>query len=156
VSLGVQTEAVQRRVAEVVARAGISVVVLPQTNLYLQGRNHPVSTPRGLTAIGALRAAGVNVCAGADNVQDPFNLVGKGDPLETAALMVMAGHYLPVDAYEACSTSVRHALGAPPVHLRAGSPAELVAVRAGSVREAIAFQPADRITIHRGRVVAGA
>ena len=58
-----------------------------------------VHTPRGLTALLALSKAGVNVAAGADNLQDPFNLVGKGDPLETAALMVMAGHYLPAAAY---------------------------------------------------------
>ena len=153
VSLGMQTEAVQRRVAEVVAEARVSVVVLPQTNLYLQGRDRAVATPRGLTAIGALRAAGANVCAGADNLQDPFNLVGKGDPLETAALMVMAGHLLPADAYEYCSARVRTALALPPVAVAAGSPAELVAVPAASVREAIAFQPVGRITIHEGRVV---
>ena len=143
----------QRRVAEKVAQAGISVVVLPQTNLYLQGRSHPVRTPRGLTAIGALRAAGANVCAGADNLQDPFNLVGKGDPFETAALMVMAGHYLPADAFEACSSMVRNALAVPAVSVAVGSPADLVAIRAASVREAIAFQHHDRITLHAGRVV---
>ena len=55
--------------------------------------------PAALTAVRALRGAGVNVAAGADNLQDPFNPVGRGDPLETAALMVMAGHLLPADAY---------------------------------------------------------
>ena len=109
----------------------------------------------GSPALVALRAAGANVCAGADNLQDPFNLVGKGDPLETAALMVMAGHYLPVDAYASVSSKVRTALAAPTVSIAAGSPAELVAVRAASVREAIGFQPGDRITIHAGRVVGG-
>ncbi len=153
VSLGMQPEAVQRRVAEVVAEARVSVVALPHTNLYLQARNWPVAPPRGLTALHVLRAASVNLCAGADNLQDPFNLVGKGDPLETAALMVMAGHLLPADAYEICSTTVRSALGLPAVAIAAGSPAELMAVPAGSVREAVAFQPAGRITIHKGRIV---
>lgn len=153
VSLGMQTEDVQRRVAEVVAEAGVSVVALPQTNLYLQARDRMVAAPRGLTAIPALRAAGVNLCAGADNLQDPFNLVGKGDVLETAALMVMAGHLLPADAYEVCSSAVRTALGLPTVTVAAGQPAELMAVPAGSLREAVAFQPPGRITIHRGRVV---
>lgn len=153
VSLGMQTDEVQRRVAEKVAAAGISVVALPQTNLYLQSRDRTVAAPRGLTAIGALRAAGANLCAGADNLQDPFNLVGKGDPLETAALMVMAGHLLPADAYATCSGAVRRALGLPEVTVAPGSPAELMAVPAGSVREAVAFQPAGRITVHRGRVV---
>ncbi len=150
VSLGVQPEAVQRRVAEKVAAAGISVIALPQTNLYLQGRDQQASMPRGLTAIRALRAAGATVAAGADNLQDPFNLVGKGDPFETAALMVMAGHLLPVDAYGACSTAGRRAMGLADNSVTAGATADLVAIRAGSLREAVAFQPADRLVIRAG------
>ena len=153
VSLGMQSEDRQRAVAELVAEAGVSVVALPQTNLYLQAREVSVGAPRGLTAIPALRAAGANLCAGADNLQDPFNLVGKGDPMETAALMVMAGHLLPADAYDVCSAKVRTALALPAVSVASGSPAELVAFPSGSVREAIAFQPGGRITIHKGRVV---
>jgi cytosine/creatinine deaminase len=153
VSLGVQPSEVQHAVAEEVAAAAITVVVLPQTNLYLQGRDRPVATPRGLTAVGPLLAAGVNVAGGADNLQDPFNLVGRGDPLETAALLVMAGHLLPEQAYAAVSAASRTALGLPPVCVEPGAPAELLAVRATSVREAIATAPADRVVIHRGRVV---
>jgi len=153
VSLGMQNEDTQRKVAEAVAHAEISVITLPQTNLYLQGRDRHVATPRGLTALPALRRAGVNVAAGADNLQDPFNLVGKGDPLETAALMVMAGHYLPADAYHSVSAAVRTALGAEPVEIAVGSPADLVAIPAASIREAISMQPPGRIVIHRGRVV---
>ena len=155
VSLGVQPAEVQAAVAEEIAAAGISVITLPHTNLFLQGRQHPSCQPRGLTALAALRAAGVNVAAGADNLQDPFNLVGKGDPLETAALMVMAGHYLPADAFLACTAAARHALGIEAVKVEAGAPAELVAIPAADVRRAIANQPGGRLTIHRGRVVAG-
>lgn len=150
VSLGMQTAAVQQRVAEKVAAAGISVIALPQTNLYLQGRDHHEAMPRGLTAIRALRAAGVNVAAGADNLQDPFNLVGKGDPFETAALMVMAGHLLPADAYGACSVAGRRAMGLADNTIIAGGTADLVAVRAGSLREAVAFQPSDRLVVRAG------
>jgi cytosine deaminase len=96
----------------------------------------------------------VNIAAGGDNLQDPFNLVGKGDPLETAALMVLAAHYLPVDAYAAVSSGVRQALALEPVTLTVGAPAELLAVPASTVREAIAMQPAGRVVIHAGRVVA--
>ena len=39
VSLGMQTIDVQRSVAEQVAAAGVAVVVLPQTNLFLQARD---------------------------------------------------------------------------------------------------------------------
>ena len=47
------------------------------------------------------------LAAGADNLQDPFNLVGRGDCLETASLMVMAGHLLPDDAYHCVAGAAR-------------------------------------------------
>jgi cytosine deaminase len=143
VSLCLQTTARQQEVAEKVAAAGISVIALPHTNLFLQGRDCPVAMPRGVTAVRALRAAGVNVAAGADNLQDPFNPVGRGDPLETAALMVMTAHVLPADALHMISGAARQAMGLPPT-------CDQVAVGAATVREAIAFGPPDRAIVRNG------
>ena len=154
VSLGMQDEYTQHAVAAEVAEAGIAVVTLPQTNLFLQGHAHRSAMPRGLTAIRPLLDAGVIVAGGADNVQDPFNTMGRADPLETAALLVMVGHLLPHEAYEAVSTSARAAMGLEPVSIAAGSPAELLAVRARTLREAIATAHPDRLVYHRGRLVA--
>jgi cytosine deaminase len=154
VSLGVQDDATQRDVCDRVAAAGVAVVTLPQTNLYLPARGVRTATPRGLTAIRALLDAGATVAGGADNLQDPFNIVGRGDPLETAALLVMAGHLTPDEAYHAVSAASRAAMGLEPVEIAPGAPAELMAVRAGSLREAIATAPAGRIVIHRGHLVA--
>jgi cytosine deaminase len=143
VSLSVQPAHRQREVAEKVAAAGINVIALPHTNLFLQGREYPVAMPRAVTAVRALREAGVNVAAGADNLQDPFNPVGRGDPLETAGLMIMAAHALPADALEMVSGAARRAMGLGPT-------IDYVAVRASTVREAIAFGPADRIVVRNG------
>ena len=156
VSLGMQPPDVQAAVAAEVAAAGISVITLPQTNLFLQGRDDPVGTPRGLTAIEALLDAGAVVAAGADNVQDPFNLVGRSDPLETAALMVMAGHRLPDDAYGMVSNTARQVMGLAPVNFEPGDPADMVAIDAPSVRGAVADAPMSRRVYRRGRLVASA
>jgi cytosine deaminase len=152
-SLGMQTHIVQAEVSEAVAAAGIAVVTLPQTNLYLQARGITTAPPRGLTAVRSLLDAGVTVAAGADNVQDPFNLVGRADPMETSALMVMAGHLSPAEAFHAVSTASRAALGLPAVSVVAGAPAELIALPAAGLREAIAVAPGGRIVVHRGRIV---
>ncbi len=64
-----QSERDQQATSEAVVTAGIGVVALPHTNLFLQGRGHS-PMPRGLTAVAALRAAGAQVAAGADNLQD--------------------------------------------------------------------------------------
>ena len=154
VTLGLQSPDVQAAVSREVADAGVSVVALPQTNLFLQGRNHPTATPRGLTAIDALRQAGALVCAGADNVQDPFNLVGRSDPLETAALLVMAGHRLPDEAFRMVGTDARACLGLPSAAPVVGAVADLVAIDAPSVRGAIADAPMARKVFHRGKLVA--
>ena len=156
VSLGMQSPAVQAAVAAEVAASGIAVIALPQTNLFLQGRDDPVGTPRGLTAVNALLDAGALVAAGADNVQDPFNLMGRSDPLETAALMVMAGHRLPADAYDMVSNVARRVMGLAPVHFQPGDPADLVAIDAPSLRGAVADAPMSRRVYRRGRLVASA
>lgn len=153
VSLGVQPRDVAAAVSAELAGTGIAVVACPATNLYLQGRHCHPAQPRGLTALSALRAAGVLVAAGGDNVADPFYPLGRGDPLETAALLVAAGHLPPDAAYDAVSRSARTAMGLPDVQIRTGDPAELLAIRATSIREAIADPVTDRIVIHRGRIV---
>jgi cytosine/creatinine deaminase len=154
VSLAMQPIDTQKRVAEEVAAACVHVIALPQTNLFLQGRDHAVASPRGLTAINALRTAGVNVAAGADNIRDPFNSMGRADSLETAALMVMAGHLLPEDAYASVSANARLAMGLPAVTLTVGSPAELLAIPGASVGDAIARADQQRMVFHQGRLVA--
>jgi cytosine deaminase len=153
VSLGMRPASDQRAIAELVARAGIGVVTLPQTNLYLTGRGR-APMPRGLTAIAALRAAGVAVAAGADNLQDPFNPVGRACPFEVAGLTVTAAHLLPHEAWDAVSGVARRVLGRPPVVVEPGAPADLVAVPAASAREAIAVAPPTRWVWRAGELVA--
>ncbi len=154
VSLGMQPAAVQQEVAELVAAAGVGIVTLPQTNLFLQAREHPVAPPRGLTAIGALRAAGATVGAGADNVRDPFCSMGRSDPFETAALLVMAGHLQPAAAWELVTDGARRCMGLGRVAVEPGSRAELVAVQGHDLADAVARADQDRIVWHRGREVA--
>jgi cytosine deaminase len=150
VSLGQQTEREQHRIAERVAAAGIGVVTLPHTNLWLGGRGRqPV--PRGLTAVGALRSAGVPVAAGADNLQDPFNPMGRACPFETAALMVLVAHDLPRTAWRSVSIDARRVLGLGGGAIAVGEPADLVAVPASTLRGAIAEAPSGRHVFRSGR-----
>ena len=120
VSLGMQPPERQQAVAEAVAAAGIAVIALPATNLFLQGREHQHGMPRGLTAVRALLAAGVVVAAGADNVQDPFNPLGRACPFETAALMVWTTHLSPADAWSSVTDRAALAVGRTPATIAAG------------------------------------
>lgn len=149
VSLGQLPPSEQRAVADLVAEAGVNVIALPHTNLFLQGRGTS-PMPRGLTAVATLRAAGVNVAAGADNLQDPFNPVGRACPFETAGLMIMSAHDLPSVAWSAVTEASRRTLGLPDHCIAEGLPADLVAVRANTLREAIATGPMPRRVWKRG------
>ncbi|MEQ1701368.1 MAG: cytosine deaminase, partial [Ilumatobacteraceae bacterium] len=88
-------------------------------------------------------------------LQDPFNPVGRGDCLETAGLMIMAGHVLPGEAYDMVSGTVRRLMGRAPAGTSIGQVADLVLVPATTIREAIAFGPIGRTVIRAGRVVNG-
>jgi cytosine/creatinine deaminase len=154
VSLASRPLAIRRRIADGLAEAGIAVITLPQTNLWLQGRDAGSAARRGLTAVAELRAAGVTVAAGGDNIRDPFNPLGRVDPLETASLLAAAAHLLPAQALAAVSADGWTALGRPPVALRPGSPAIFVAVAAADASDAVAGSPADRIVIRGDRIVA--
>lgn len=154
VSLGQQAEPVLAETAAMLADAGITVVTLPQTNLVLQGAGQRTRVPRGTAPIRALREAGVRVAGGGDNWRDMFNPLGRIDAFETAALLVAVGHLTPAEAYECVSGHARRALGRPAGELRAGAPAELLAVRAATVDEAVAGASQERTVIHNGRIVA--
>ena len=140
-------------IADVLA-ADLGVIANPITNLYLQGWDDDVSTPRGLTAVRALLDAGVRFAAGADNVRDPFNPLGRSDALETAMLLVVAAHLTADEAYAAVSTGARDVMNLPPAGVVAGQRAELLAVRGDDLVGAVATASADRYVLHAGRLVA--
>lgn len=154
VSLSEQPLADIRETAARVAEAGIGVVALPQTNLYLQGRGPAASVPRGITAVALLAEAGVTVAGGGDNWRDPFNPMGRIDPMETASLLVSAGHRLVSDAYGRVSTAARAVMGLEPAEVREGAEANLLAIRAENLEEAVGRASDDRVVISHGRVIA--
>ena len=67
--------------------------------------------------------------AGADNVRDPFNPVGRSDALETASLLVTAGHLSLAEAVAAVTDGARSVMSLPRAGVSAGARADLLAVR---------------------------
>lgn len=154
VSLGMQNPIVAREICAAVADANIAVISLPQTNLYLQGRSIRTLKPRGLTALAELLEAGVQVAAGGDNWRDPFNPMGRIDPLETASLLVSAGHLSPETAYACVSNRARSVMRIGEIDIEPGGTADLLAVRASSLTDAVAGGSEERVVIRAGRILA--
>ena len=90
-ALAAMPEAQALGILDEVARAPITLVSLPITNLLLQdavtGR-----TPRqrGITLVKEARARGIPLLFASDNVQDPFCRVGSFDPVECLAAATLA------------------------------------------------------------------
>ena len=77
--------------------AGINLVALPTTNLYLQGAWDQTPIERGLTRLKEAVALQVSTSIATDNVADGFYPYGSYDLLDTFALGVQVGHLSPAD-----------------------------------------------------------
>jgi cytosine deaminase len=141
-------------VLELVHEAGLGIVTLPITNLYLQGRDVAHLPPRGLTAVRAVLDAGIPLAAGGDNLRDPFNPVGRADPFETTSLLITAGHLTPMEALDAVTTGARQVMGLPQVGIEAGRAADVVLVPDCDLGDVLAGQVDARIVCQAGRVLA--
>ncbi|HLU57087.1 MAG TPA: amidohydrolase family protein [Pseudonocardia sp.] len=142
------------RVLDVAARAGLGIVTLPITNLYLQGRDATHAAPRGIAAVRQILDAGIPLAAGGDNLRDPFNPAGRADPFETTSLLMTAAHLRPLEALAAVTTGARTVLGLPPAGTAPGAVADLVLVPDVDLGDVLAGAVGARVVVSAGRVVA--
>ena len=153
VALSTRSETDIDRIAAKVSAAGITVTALPQTNLFLQERGVSTRPARAITPIHRLQQAGVVVAAGADNLQDPFNLMGRGDPLEIASLLMVSAHSTADQSVQMVSSNAHKAVHGVTSSLSVGQPANFIAIPATNIRESIAMGPPDRIVVYGGVVI---
>jgi cytosine/creatinine deaminase len=142
------------RVLALVARAGLGIVTLPITNLYLQGRDVTHAAPRGIAAVRPILDAGIPLAAGGDNLRDPFNPAGRADPFETTSLLMTAAHLHPLEALAAVTTGARTVLGLPAAGTAPGAAADLVLVPDGELGDLVAGAVDARVVVSGGRVLA--
>jgi cytosine deaminase len=105
-----------------------------------------------------LRAHGVEVFGGSDNIRDAWSPFGNGDMLERAMLIGYRAnfrhdHELKL-AFEMVTEAAARVLGLTDYGIRAGGPADFVAVEAGTLAEAVAARPRRKWVMKAGRIVA--
>ena len=131
--------------ADRLARAGIAIMT-----------SCPPSAP--VPPVHALRARGVTVFAGSDNIRDCWSPYGDGDMLGRAAI-IAERHQMYADrelrdAFALATSEADKALGDPRRGLRAGAVADLVAVEAPSIADAVVDRPPRTLVVRGGRVAA--
>jgi cytosine deaminase len=134
------------RVIEKLARAGISVVILPSTNLFLQDRARGPVARRGIAPIAELLDRGVDIAVGVDNVCDAFCPGGRHDPLWSLGLAILtgqligpAGNHLPM-----ITTTAARALGHYRTRVDGAAIKDLLVVEAADTATLIGTAPLPR------------
>jgi cytosine deaminase len=156
-SLALQSAGDAGGALDLVKRAGIALVSLPLTNLYLQDRQ-PGRTPRwrGVTPVHELEACGIPVAIAGDNCRDPFYAFGDHDMLEVFREAVRIAHLdRPYGRWpRAVTTTPARLMGLPaPGWIGAGQPADLVLFTARDFSELLARPQADRRVLRAGRFI---
>ncbi len=143
-------------IAVALREAGIGVIMLPATDLYLMGRKDARNIRRGLAPVKRLLAGGVLVAAATNNVRNAFTPVG------TASLPLM-GYLLAVGAHMGTAQDLSHALAMLTEHparllrlrdygLTVGSKADLVIWETERPEEILSALALPSLVVKGGRV----
>jgi cytosine deaminase len=153
-SLAVQDEDYVDRTLDLVAEAGLAVVTLPVLNLQLQDRRSG-RTPRwrGITLIHEMRARGIPVAIGGDNVRDPLHPYGDHDMLAIYRDATRIGQIdAPIGSWPRSVTTVpRTIMGLPERLIGADYPADFILFTARTYSELFARPQSDRVVVRNGR-----
>lgn len=79
-------------IVELLHKAQINVISVPETDLHLGGRTDSYNVRRCVTPIRKLRDGGVNVALSTNNIRNPFTPFGNGDIMQVGFLAVPAAH----------------------------------------------------------------
>jgi cytosine deaminase len=148
----------RRRIIDRLREAEIHVISLPATELHVKARADARRTWRGVTRIGELREAGINVSISTNNIVNPFTPYGHPDLLRQALITAMVAHLGNLDQLawlpELITVNPARALGLQDYGLRPGCRADLVVLDAADAAQAITEQAEKLYVIKAGRIVA--
>ena len=140
----VSTDSVTRA-AETLARAGVAIM------------SHG---PGGATIppLKLLRAQGVEVFGGSDNIRDAWSPFGNGDMLERAMLIGYRANFRHDEelalAFDMVTAAAARVLGLSDYGFKIGGPADFVTVEATTLAEAVATRKRRSLVVKSGRIVA--
>jgi cytosine deaminase len=145
-------------IAHELAEAGISVLALPASDLYMMARHDTHNQRRGVAPVHQLAEAGVTVGVASNNVQNLFTPFGDGDMLKINTLIAQVLHLGTPKHHEFClgmtTAQAAKAIGISQYGLAPGCAADMVIINAETVSEAIGAAPLERTVIKNGVVVA--
>jgi cytosine deaminase len=144
-ALGGMRRSSLERTATALAEAGVAIMTAAPG---------PVPMPPVLRLV----EAGVELFAGSDNIRDAWSPLGNGDMLDRARLVAWRQGFATDEelwqAFSMVTDAAAKALGLDGYGIREGASADLVALHAGHVPEAVVECPPRSLVIKAGRIVA--
>jgi cytosine deaminase len=144
------------RTAAILKDAGIGVIILPATDLYLMGRRDARNVRWGLAPAKRLLAAGVSVAVATNNILNAFTPTGTGDLALMGYLMTAAAHMgTERDVADILAMLTEHPariLRLPASGIRVGARADLVLWETERPAEAVTTMAPRRLVVKAGRL----
>lgn len=144
-------------IAPAIQSAGISILALPASDLYMMSRRDTHNMRRGVAPVHRLAELGVNVGLATNNVQNLFTPFGDGDVLKICTLLAQVLQLGTAASHQLClnmaTTQAAQAIGIDHCGVDVGKTADLVILDANSVTEAIGAAPIGRTVIKRGKPI---
>jgi cytosine deaminase len=158
-SLGALSARERDEVLPLLREAGMSVAVLPFTDMHLNGREDTAGVRRGMAPVRALWEAGVTVALSSNNVRNAFTPFGNADLLDVALFTAQTAHLgTPDDLHRllgAVTSAAAAAVGVGRGYgLSAGDRADLVVLDAPTGPDAMLDRAVRTAVVKGGRVVA--
>ena len=142
-------------VAQRLADAGVAVTVLPATDLFLMGREHAHSVPRGVAPAHRLRGHGVTCSLATNNVLNPFTPFGDCSLLRMANLYAHIAQTGRPGELAACldmiTTQAAKLMNLKDYGIAIGNPADLVVLDCSDPGSAVAELAPALVGYKRGR-----
>jgi len=147
-----------RAIAADLKAAGISVLALPASDLYMMSRRDTHNVRRGVAPLHQLYDWGVTVGTATNNIQNLFTPFGDGDVRKIATLLANVLQLGTLDRHEFCLDVVTRqgarAIGIDNYGVEPGCVADLVLLDATSASAAIATATPSRTVFKAGKIVA--
>lgn len=141
-----------------IAEAGITIVPLPATDMYLNGRKATHNIPRGMAPVQALMKHGVNMVYASNNIRNAFTPFGNANLLTVGYLLADSQHMGSVaqqrSVLDMVTVNAAKCLGIEDTYgLEVGKYADLVVLDSKKLSDVLSDQPVASYVIKRGEVL---
>jgi cytosine deaminase len=141
-----------------IAKAGITIMPLPATDLYLNGRKDKKNVRRGMAPVQALLQHGVNVVFASNNIRNAFTPFGNGNLLAIGYLLAethqMGSAEQQREVLKMVTYNAAKSLGVEETYgIAKGKKADMVVLSTGRLCDVIQDQPLALYVIKGGKII---